>query len=269
MATLNIKDELERQANPVVIENDGTDKKPVKLTKSMTISDMVKALSPEIKRALPSVMTPERFTRIALSALNNTPALQQCTPMSFIAALLNAAQLGLEPNTPLGQAYLIPYKNKGQIECQFQIGYKGLIDLAYRNGQMQTIQAQTVYENDVFEYEYGLEPKLVHKPASEDRGEISYFYGLFRTVNGGYGFSVMSKAEMDQYAKTYSKAFDSGYSPWKTSYEEMAKKTVIKQALKYAPIKTDFQRAISSDETIKTQLSDDMLMMPNETEYTE
>ncbi len=266
---VNIKDELERQANTDSVQEDISDNKLVKLTKSMTIPEMVKALNPEIKRALPSVITPERFTRIALSALNNTPALQKCTPMSFIAALLNAAQLGLEPNTPLGQAYLIPYKNKGQVECQFQIGYKGLIDLAYRNGQMQTIQAQVVYENDLFEYEYGLEPKLVHKPAFEDRGEMKYFYGLFRTVNGGYGFSVMSRTEMDQYAKTYSKTYDSGYSPWKTSYEEMAKKTVIKQALKYAPIKTDFQRAMSSDETIKSQLSDDMLMIPNETEYQE
>ena len=146
MSEVNIKQELELQAK--------SEKKDVKLTKNMSIPDMVKAMAPEIKKALPAVMTPERFTRIALSALNNTPQLQQCTPMSFIAALLNAAQLGLEPNTPLGQAYLIPYKNKGNMECQFQIGYKGLIDLAYRNGQMQTIQAQEVYENDLFEYEY-------------------------------------------------------------------------------------------------------------------
>ena len=225
---------------------------------------MVKAMMPEIRKALPSVLTPERFTRIALSALNNTPALQQCTPMSFLAALMNAAQLGLEPNTPLGQAYLIPYKNKGQLEVQFQVGYKGLIDLAYRNGQMQTIQAQAVYENDIFEYEYGLEPKLIHRPAYSDRGEVTYFYGIFRTVNGGFGFSVMSKADMDLYAKTYSKAFSSDYSPWKTNYEEMAKKTVIKQALKYAPIRTDFQRALSLDETIKKEISDDMFMVQNE-----
>lgn len=89
----------------------------------MTIPDMVKAMMPEIKKALPKVITPERFTRIALSALNNTPALQPCTPMSFLVTLMNAAQLGLEPNTPLGQAYLIPYKNKGVLEFQFQIGY--------------------------------------------------------------------------------------------------------------------------------------------------
>lgn len=243
------------------------EEKSVKIKKNMSIPDIVKSLGPELKRALPSVMTPERFTRIALSALNNTPELTQCTPMSFIAALLNAAQLGLEPNTPLGQAYLIPYKNKGVLECQFQIGYKGLIDLAYRNLQMQTIQAQTVYENDYFEYEYGLNPILVHKPDAIDRGEPTFFYGLFKTSNGGYGFSVMSKHEMDLYASNYSKAFGSSYSPWKSCYEEMAKKTVIKQALKYAPLKTDFQRVLSTDETIKTNIGIDMCEIANEMVY--
>ena len=100
-----------------------------KLKKSMSIADLIKAMQPEIKKALPDVITPERFTRMALSALNTTPKLQECTQMSFLAALMNAAQLGLEPNTPLGQAYLIPYNNKGTLECQFQIGYRGLIDL--------------------------------------------------------------------------------------------------------------------------------------------
>ena len=260
---IDIKEELAAQAQAIKEEP----KTEIKLNKGMAIPDMVKALGPELKRALPSVITPERFTRIALSALNNTPELQKCTPMSFIAALLNAAQLGLEPNTPLGQAYLIPYKNKGILECQFQIGYKGLIDLAYRNMQMQTIQAQTVYENDTFDYEYGLDPKLMHRPAFSDRGEPVYFYGLFKTVNGGYGFSVMSKVEMDLFAATYSKNFASSYSPWKSSYEEMAKKTVIKQALKYAPIKTELQKCLAMDETIKTKISKNMDEVANEMIY--
>ena len=259
MGQNELKVQLEQQAGIKVQMNE-----EVKLTKSMSIADMVKVMMPEIKKALPSVLTPERFTRIALSALNNTPQLQKCTPMSFLAALLSAAQLGLEPNTPLGQAYLIPYKNKGILECQFQIGYKGLIDLAYRSGQIQTIQAQAVCENDIFEFEYGLEQRLVHRPAFVERGELVCFYGIFRTVNGGYGFAVMSKEEMDTYAKTYSKTFDSEFSPWKTSYEEMAKKTVIKQALKYAPLKTDFQRALSTDETIKHKLSERMSDISNE-----
>ncbi len=266
MAEIDLKQEIAAQAKKTEQEQSEIQDN-VKLTSNMSIPDIVKALGPELKKALPSVLTPERFIRIALSALNNTPQLKQCTPMSFISALLNAAQLGLEPNSPLGQAYLIPYKNKGQLEVQFQIGYKGLIDLAYRNGQMQTIQAQVVYENDFFEYEYGLNPILVHRPAFSDRGEAVYFYGLFKTVNGGFGFSVMSKADMDNFASTYSKALGTSYSPWKTSYEEMAKKTVIKQALKYAPIKTDFQRALSTDETIKTKISAHMNEVANEMTY--
>lgn len=246
----DMKEELARKA--------GETKDRTKLTKSMSISDLIKAMEPEIRKALPEVITPERFTRMALSALNTTPKLKECTQISFLAALMNAAQLGLEPNTPLGQAYLIPYNNKGTQECQFQIGYKGMIDLSYRNPQMQVIQAQAVYEKDEFEYELGLHPKLVHRPAVEDRGEVKLFYGLFKLTNGGFGFEVMSKADMDAHAKEYSKAFDSAFSPWKSNYIGMAKKTVIKQALKYAPLKADFRRALSSDETIKTEISADM-----------
>ena len=253
---VDVKAELQKRAATV--------NSPVKLTKNMSIADMVKALEPEIKRALPSVLTPERFTRIALSALNNTPKLAECSPMSFIAALMNSAQLGVEPNTPLGQAYLIPYNNKGKLECQFQLGYRGLIDLAYRNDRMQSIEAHTIYQNDEFYYELGLEPKLRHVPAWEDRGDVIGFYAVFRLDNGGSRFEVMSKSDIDRYAQTFSRAFASDYSPWKTNYEAMAKKTVIKQLLKYAPIKTEFRKALSMDETIKTDLSVDMAEVRNE-----
>ncbi len=254
---MDVKEELAKKAEYT--------KNETKLTRSMSIADLIKAMQPEIKKALPEVITPERFTRMALSALNNTPKLAECDQMSFLAALMNAAQLGLEPNTPLGQAYLIPYKNKGRLECQFQIGYKGLIDLSYRNPLVQTIQAQAVYENDEFEYELGLDSKLVHRPVLRDRGEIILFYGLFKLTNGGYGFEVMSREDMDTYAKEYSKAFDSSYSPWKSNYIGMAKKTVIKQALKYAPLKSDFRRALSTDETIKMELAPDMGEVQGET----
>ena len=230
----------------------------VKLNKSMNIADMIKVLEPEIRKALPTVITPERFTRMALSAINNTPKLAECTPISFLAALMNVAQLGLEPNTPLGQAYLIPFQNKGILECQFQLGYKGLINLAYRNEQLQTIQAQCVYANDEFEYELGLNSKLFHKPALGERGEMVAVYALFKLQNGGYGFEVMSKQDVDSYAQKYSKAINSSFSPWKSAYTEMAMKTVIKRVLRYAPLKTDFLRAVATDETIKDQFSVDM-----------
>ena len=246
----DIKEELTKKAEST--------KSETTLKKSMSMADLIKAMAPEIKKALPEVITPERFTRMALSALNTTPKLKDCTQLSVLAALMNAAQLGLEPNTPLGQAYLIPYKNKEKTECQFQIGYKGLIDLSYRNPQMQIIQAQAVYENDEFDYELGLNPRLVHHPALHDRGELILFYGFFKLTNGGFGFEVMSKEDIDAYAKEYSKTFDSSFSPWKSNYNGMAKKTVIKQALKYAPLKTDFRKMLSTDETVKTEISDDM-----------
>ena len=106
----------------------------------------------------------------------------------------------------MGQAYLIPYNNKGVMECQFQIGYKGLIDLSYRNPQMQIISAQAVYENDVFEYEFRINPKLEHRPALEDEEKCAYSMEcLHFELNGGYGFEVVSKAAMDAYAREYSK----------------------------------------------------------------
>ena len=231
--------------------------------KPTTMQDYIKKMQGEIAKALPSVLTPERFTRITLSALSTNAKLAETTPKSFLGAMMTAAQLGLEPNTPLGQAYLIPFRNHGVLECQFQLGYKGLIDLAYRSGDVSTIQAHTVYANDEFEYELGLEPKLRHVPAKSDRGDPVFFYAVFRTKDGGYGFDVMSLEDVRAHAKKYSKAYSNG--PWQTNFEEMAKKTVLKRVLKYAPLKTDFVRGLTADETIKTQLSDDMFSVPDET----
>lgn len=246
----------------MIAKTQGT--KAVSKKQPQTIKDYINAMSGEIAKALPQVMTPERFTRIALSAVSNTPKLGNCTPQSFLGAMMNAAQLGLEPNTPLGQAYLIPFENrkKGVTECQFQIGYKGLIDLAYRSGEVKMIDAQTVYENDEFEYELGMDPVLKHKPARTNRGNPIYFYATFKLTNGGQGFQVMSIEDVQAHAKKYSKTYNNG--PWQTNFEEMAKKTVLKKLLKYAPLKTEFVKQVTSDETIKTSISDHMEDVPNE-----
>ena len=246
----------------MIAKTQGT--KAVSKKQPQTIKDYINAMSGEIAKALPQVMTPERFTRIALSAVSNTPKLGSCTPQSFLGAMMNAAQLGLEPNTPLGQAYLIPFENrkKGITECQFQIGYKGLIDLAYRSGEVKMIDAQTVYENDEFEYELGMDPVLKHKPARTNRGNPIYFYATFKLTNGGQGFQVMSIEDVQGHAKKYSKTYNNG--PWQTNFEEMAKKTVLKKLLKYAPLKTEFVKQVTQDETIKTSISDHMDEVPNE-----
>ena len=240
--------------------------------RGMTMQDYVKSMMPAISKALPSVITPERFSRITLSALSSNAQLQQTTPASFMGAMMTAAQLGLEPNTPLGQAYLIPYKNKGKLECQFQLGYKGLIDLAYRSGQIKTIQAHTVYADDEFEFEYGLTPKLRHVPSKEaNKGAPIFFYAVFNTKDDGYGFEVMGVEDINAHAAKYSQSYNSNFSPWKKNFEEMAKKTVLKRVLKYAPLKTDFVRELNTDETVKSfdieQPENDMLSMPNEVAY--
>lgn len=233
--------------------------------KPATLKDYIKSMEGEISRALPSTITCERFTRIALSAVSSNPKLAETTPHSFLAALMGAAQLGLEPNTNLGQCYLLPFRNKGVMECQLQIGYRGLIELAYRSGKVSTIQAHTVYSNDKFSFCYGLEPKLEHVPASGQRGEPIYFYAMYRMADGvGYGFHVLSVEDAREHMRKYSKAAGGGFSPWNTDFSAMAKKTAIKKLLKYAPLSPDVARAVSADETIKHEISDDMTIIPAE-----
>lgn len=223
-----------------------------------SIKDYINMMSGEIAKALPSTgITADRFTRLAVSAVSGNAALQNCDPKSFLAAMMTSAQLGMEPNTPLGQAYLIPYGGK----CQFQLGYKGLIELAYRSGQISTIFAEVVYSNDEFSYELGSDPKLVHKPCMKGpRGAVVCYYAVWRGKDGGYGFSVMSVEDVQEHRRKFSKAKN---SPWDTNFDEMAKKTVLKKALKYAPLSTDLMRSVSADEAVKENVSDDMLDEPN------
>jgi recombination protein RecT len=236
-------------------------------SETKTMQSYIRSMEGEIAKALPSVITPERFTRIVLSALSVNPKLGECTPTSFLGAMMTSAQLGLEVNTPLGQAYVLPYMNHGKLEAQFQLGYKGLIDLAYRSGEVEVIQAHVVYANDEFECSYGLEPKLVHRPADRDRGDAVKVYAVFKTKSGGFGFEVMSMDDVRRHAAKYSKAYNSGFSPWKTNFEEMAKKTVLKRVLKYAPLKSDFVRAAVQDETVKGGIDPDMYTVPDETVF--
>lgn len=243
------------------LKNAIVEKKEVSAVQAM--GDLLKRMHAQIEKALPSVITPERFTRIALTAYSRNEKLQECTAESFLGSMMQAAQLGVEPNTPLGQAYLIPYRNRGVMEVQFQLGYRGMIDLAYRSGEVQNIQAHEVYQNDIFEYELGLNPKLRHVPALKDRGDVILYYAVFKLTNGGVGFEVMSKEDVEAFAKKKSKTYDTG--PWQSDFDAMAKKTLVKRLLKFAPLKSDFIRAVTTDETIKSGISENMADLPDET----
>lgn len=183
-----------------------------------------------IASVLPKHMTPDRVVKVALTAYNRTPALAQCSMQSIFMAVMQASELGLEPGGALGQAYLVPYGN----QCQFILGYRGMIELARRSGEIESLEAHVVHANDTFEVEFGLETKLRHKPCLDgDAGEICFVYALAKLKGGAIQFEVMTKSQVDA-IKNRSRASRNG--PWVTDYEEMARKTVVRRLFKYLPV---------------------------------
>lgn len=221
-----------------------------------TIGDLFEQMKPAIAQAIPKHMTPERLLRIATTSIRTNPKLKVCTPESLLGAVMQCAQLGLEPSI-LGHAYLIPYRNKKkengrewyEDECQFQIGYKGLIEMARRTGQISSIMAQAVHDRDLFEYEYGINEKLRHVPSDGERGVVVKYYAYAKFKDGGYSFIVMSRRDIEIHRDRFSKT--KSYGPWVDHFDEMAKKTVLKALMKYMPISVEFQRAVDQDETTK------------------
>ena len=199
-----------------------------------------------IQSLVPKHVTPERLCRIGLNAVSRNPQLMNCSPETIIGSIVNCASLGLEPNL-LGHAYIVPFKNNktNRVEAQFQIGYKGALDLVRRTGAVSTITAHEVYEGDKFDYAYGLDEKLVHIPCGEDdENKITHFYACYKLKDGGSGFTVMSKQQMDKHRDKFTKSKDRNgnvFGPWKDHYISMSIKTVILKLIKYMPISIEQQ----------------------------
>ncbi|TDM38050.1 recombination protein RecT [Macrococcoides canis] len=234
--------------------------------KPQTIEDYMKKMAPAMSQALPKHMDIDRLTRLAMTTIRTTPALKDADVGSLLGAVMQAAQLGLEPGL-MGHCYLLPFnnKNKGIKEVQFIIGYKGMIDLARRSGHIKSIYAHAVYSNDEFDYELGLESKLVHKPTMEpDKGEFIGAYAVAHFKDGGYQFEFMSKADIEK-RKGRSKAANSKFSPWTSDYEEMAKKTVVRHMWKYLPISVEVQQQVAYDEGTGKDISKIKDVTPDDT----
>ena len=197
----------------------------------------------QLKMACAKTVTPERMARIAMTELRRVPKLAQCTPASFLGALMQCAQLGLEPG-PMGLAYLIPYGN----EVTLQVGYKGLLQLVWRSEQIASVQSEVVYEGDVFEFAHGIPPTLRHVPADQrpDDAKPTHVYACLGTKGGGWITRVRTFEQIEAHRKKYSKA-GSG-SPWTTAWDEMACKTVIKLAVKRAPVSSEVITAVALDD---------------------
>lgn len=242
--------------------------KPETERKPQTIAGLL--TDPKVKQqlalAMPRHMTAERLARIALTEVRKVPKLAQCNQTSFLGAIMQCAALGLEPGGALGHAYLLPFdKNKKNAqgkwervdtEVQLIIGYRGMIDLARRSGQIMSLEARAVYAKDEFEVELGIDSRIVHKPAwtENDRGPLVFAYAVAKLKDGGVQFDVMSRAEIEK-VRAQSKAKDNG--PWITHFDEMAKKTVVRRLFKYLPVSIEIQRAVGLDEQAEAGVSQD------------
>jgi recombination protein RecT len=233
-----------------------------------TVRDLILKNRSQIEMALPKHLSTDRLIRMALTSFSTTPRLLEATPRSLLGAVIQCAQLGLEPGT-IGMAYLVPYRNRkrGITEVQFIPGYRGLLMLARRSGEISTIQAHCVYAEDAFSYSYGLTPALTHTPSEkEDRGSLTHVYAVARLKDGGAQFDVMTKAEVDTHRDRYSRAAKEG--PWVTEYPEMAKKTILRRLCKLLPASVELNTAVLLSERAELQLPQDLesLAPPDDSE---
>lgn len=220
------------------------------------IAHLLKSKQAEISKMLPKHLNAERLLKVAQIAATTTPALAKCDVPSLIGAIGQCAQMGLEPNTVLGHAYLLPFNTKRKDangnekwvnSVQVIIGYKGLIDLARRSGQIVSIAAHEVCQNDKFELVYGLDEKLNHTPAMGDRGEVIGFYAIAKLKDGGHAFEFMSRLQVEEIKAAGERKNKRESSVWKDHFVEMGRKTVIRRLAKYLPLSVEFQTAAAID----------------------
>ena len=228
-----------------------------------SLADNIKAMENQFAMAAPKGMEASQLVRDALTALRQNPQLANCSQASVLGGLMTCAQLGLRPGV-LGQAWLIPFRDKrqgGQQVAQLVIGYQGLVELAHRSGQIKSLIGRVVYENDVFDVDYGLNDTLVHKPTMRgSKGAAVAYYTIAKFNTGGHAFFVMSHDDMLEYRDRHAK---SKSGPWRTDFDAMALKTTVRQLAKWLPKSTELATALSVDEGVRVDLT------PAAIDYTE
>lgn len=219
---------------------------PVKQAGIQAFSQFLEQRKGTINAVAASFMNPNRLMKVTIGCVMQTPALQNCSLDSIFRSMMQSAELGLEPGSALGESYLVPFGNTSQLI----VGYRGLISLAYRSGFVESIQANEVYEGDVFEFEKGLNPKLKHIPGEEtDPNKITHAYCVVRLKNGAVQYDVMTKNQIERIRKR-SRAGGSG--PWTTDYAAMCCKTVTRKTLKYVPMSVEMSKAFALDTAADT-----------------
>jgi recombination protein RecT len=233
--TTTVKDAAIEKANGPTVET--------------TIAQLIERQKGAIGRALPGSMNPDRFARILVTECKANPQLMRCEPMSMLAAVMRAAQLGLEPG-PLGHVYLVPFRNgkTGRTDVQFILGYKGIVTLARRSGSIKDLYAEVVYDGDDFDYELGLHRDLRHRRTERsDRTKVTHAYAVAHFVEGGAVFEVLDRHEIDG-RRGRSKASASG--PWVSDFDAMAKKSAVRALAKWLPLTIEADQAVNSEERV-------------------
>jgi recombination protein RecT len=232
--------------------------------KVSSIRALLEKSKPQLALAVPSHLKVDRLLRVAMTSIQKNPKLLDATPTSLIGAVMECAQLGLEPDGLLGHAYLVPFRNKKQdgswqTEVTLIPGYKGLYKLVRNSGELSTVTAEVVYKQDQFTVSKGLDPRLEHVPAEDvqevSEDDIRAFYAVARLKDGGVQFVLLWKWQVDA-IRARSKAKDSG--PWVTDYVEMGKKTALRQLAKLLPTSVEVQRAVALDERADAGISQDL-----------
>ena len=225
-----------------------------RLAKAEPAQDMkaiLKSQWPKIQAVMPKTMSSERLFQLSVSAYNSEPKLTQCSAVSVLSCVMKCAALGLEPSAVdnLGRAYILPFFDgkTHRLEATFILGYKGMLDLARRSGELTSISARAVHEGDEFSYSYGLDETLRHVPSTAplDGRPLTHVYCVAHFKDGGHYFIVLSREEVEA-ARSASKAGKSG--PWVSNYESMAIKTAVRRAFPYLPVSVVAQEAAASDE---------------------
>lgn len=244
--------------------------------KKQRVSDLLAGYKSQIAQALPRFMTADVMIRTALTATIRRPELLDCTGHSLISCVLTASQLGLRPDDFLGEAYLIPFNNnKKQVkECQIIVGYKGLVTLAMRSGEVASCKAVAVYganepDGDYFDYDEGLNEKLEHKSVGlDDPDRITHFYAIVRFKGGGQVFKVMTRKKVEgvrDKSKNYIHAKIKSETVWATNFEEMGCKTVLRRVMKFVPLSPELARAVALDEAADLGKQNPGIELINET----
>ena len=243
------------------------------IQKYQSTEDFLNKHADDFASVLPVHMSKDRMMRIALSALRTTPDLAKCTIQSVAMSLMGCSVLGLEPNTPLGHAYLIPFKKnvaprgqKPQYEkqCQLIVGYRGMIELFYRSGAVSSVKATPVFQDDTFEVEYGLAPQLRHipskKPGRVSDDKLTHVYVVVRLKDGSDPlWEVIDREEVDRH-RARSKSAKSG--PWVTDYVAMALKTAIRVIHRWVPYSVEkIATAVAYEESRERGSNTDALAM--------